>query len=162
MDYSVRLQNLVGSSLQDAGRSCDLLWFEFTKPEMTYFLHFQCFLRLLSEDAIFATSAEMYRPYDEKKEDFEWDRPGDALYDYLMEEWLTPGVTVVRVEAGKSGDLRLYLSNGMRIEAMNDSSQNQEIWRMLERDGKRTRHTVYPYEFSEENFIPDEDIVVID
>lgn len=140
---------LIDSVFVQLGRSCNLIWFSFKKNHIEYVIHFQCFLRLLSDDKVITTSDEIYTPYNDTEQDFNWEKFGTSLYDHLVAERLNGGMKINDVKVGEFGDLNLQFSDGMILQALNNSSQMQEIWRIIKSCDADKIHIVYPFQLSD-------------
>ena len=138
---------LANCTFQEFGRSCNMLWFSFAKNGIEYLIHLQCFLRVLYNNTIIATSDGIYESYN-NRENFEWDEFGTSRYDCLVEKYFRPKGIITSVTINSKGDLCLCFSDHYKLEVLNNSSQKNEIWRIIERRENSTRHFVYPDEFS--------------
>lgn len=153
------LKKLIGLPFRKAGRACDLTWFGFGELikkedkrhggalEVTeYALHVQCAWRLTDFEKILVASTDMYMPNSEIKynHDFDWDVQGANRVDEQLEALfsrLRTELTVNNVTVNKFGDIKIFLSENILLEAFLDSSTEDEAWRFF-RSGVDAEHLV--------------------
>jgi hypothetical protein len=152
------LKKIIGLPLKKAGRACDLTWFGFgelikkndkrhgASEVAEYALHVQCAWRLTDFEKILVASTDMYIPNSKIKynHDFDWDVQGANRVDEQLEALfsrLKTELTVKNVTVNKFGDIKIFLSDNILLEAFLDSSTDDEAWRFFRR-GVDTEHLV--------------------
>lgn len=147
---------LVGKLLWKCTRAADLASFQFgartkvaglrnvTKEVGEYALHVQCAWRIAREDQVIVGSRDLYYPADFLEEDeipaeFDWDRDPN-LRDKRLESLFDNGreFTVLSVEAGAGGSLRIALSGDLFLDILPYDSLLREHWRLFD---PRTDHS---------------------
>ncbi|MEK4487111.1 hypothetical protein MHH81_16310 [Psychrobacillus sp. FSL H8-0484] len=143
---------LVGLKLQYAGRASNLFWLGFgdiiqinrrgrTEETAEYALHIQCSWRISLDNKIVVASRDFYSPsseWDDKNEDFEWDTLGNNRFDERIKTFMKDNgqLTVVNIDSDEVGGLKVFLSDGYKLEAFPDSSEDDEQsehWRFFNR-----------------------------
>ena len=109
-----------------------------TRLVSKYTLHLQCAFRLVNPQKIVLTNLDIYKENSaaEWSEDFNWDILGANLYDEQAQKcselFSENAVYVVKVNAGKYGDVQITLSNNYVLEIFVNRSSDDECWRFLE------------------------------
>lgn len=146
------LGKLVGLKLQDAGRASNLFWLGFgdmfpiirrgkTKVSAEYALHIQCSWRITLNNKIVVASRDFYSPsseWDGDIEDFDWDMQDKNRFDERIKTFIKDKgrLQVKNIESDDIGGLKVFLSDGYKLEAFPDSSEDDdqgEHWRFFNR-----------------------------
>ncbi len=146
------LGKLVGLTLQDAGRASNLFWLGFgdiiqiirrgkTQESAEYALHIQCSWRITLNNKIVLASRDFYSPsseWDGDIEDFDWDIQGNNRFDERIKSIIKDQgrLKVEKIESDEVGGLEVFLSDGYKLEAFPDSSEDDEQsehWRFFNR-----------------------------
>jgi hypothetical protein len=115
-----------------------------------YALHLQCPWRISSREGIVVGSSDMYVPWHADVPEFVFDpgRPGDAVADLHLREWIAAYVTrplvVVGIDVDRCSGFVLRLSEGFAMEVFPNSSEpthEREEWRLLQ-PGQEKPHFV--------------------
>ncbi len=142
---------LVNGPLWGSGRAANLQWFQFGERRLVsdrkgrpkevgeWALHVQCAWRICDSREIIVGSADRFVPKDsadDKREGFDWDRPGVNLCDHrisqLAEECFP--LSVQAVDAARLGTFRITFEEGFALEVFADSSRvggYAESWRLF-------------------------------
>lgn len=144
--HPVQLNALVGLPLTGASRAGEMAMFWFgesravqtsrgIKQRPEYSLHPQCSWRLFGGDSMLMGSSDLYYPADgrEDRSDFDWDTPGASRRDALMKDLLDSEerLTIMQIELGIAGALKLHFEHDYCLELMPDNSLNEEYWRLF-------------------------------
>ncbi|WP_093606246.1 hypothetical protein [Lentzea waywayandensis] len=153
---------LVGERWRYAGRACDLVWLGFgpdvevtdlrggTREVAEYSLHLQCSWQVFAGEKRVAGSGDVYLPPRgwSGDGDFDWDVQGTNRFDVRAAELATfladEEIVVTSVEVSGRGDLTVFLSDDLRIEAPRGDT-DAEDWRFF-RPGTDGDHVVMPPE----------------
>ncbi|WML52242.1 hypothetical protein RCG17_23105 [Neobacillus sp. PS3-12] len=146
------LGKLVGLKLQDAGRASNLFWLGFgdiiqiirkgkTQESAEYALHIQCSWRITLNNKIVVASRDFYSPsseWDGDIEKFDWDIQGNNRFDERIKTFTKDKerLKVKKIESDDVGGLKVFLSDGYKLEAFPDSSEDDEQsehWRFFNR-----------------------------
>ncbi|GAA1848233.1 hypothetical protein [Myceligenerans crystallogenes] len=135
---------LVGTGIERVGRTVDMGDFQFLGPTGSRVaLHIQCPFRMVRGDIIILGSQDMLRQKGDKFDPF---LAADSLYDSrsrrLNEKFAERCPVVVGVDLQPGGFLTVHLEGGAAIEAVPDSSRDEEAWRVFARGSDL--HHVYP------------------
>ncbi|MGO4888030.1 hypothetical protein ACJ2A9_09755 [Anaerobacillus sp. MEB173] len=149
---SSELGKLVGLKFQDAGRSSNLFWLGFgdiiqiirrgkTEVSAEYALHIQCSWRIIMKNKIIVASRDFYSPSSEgdgEIEDFDWDLQGNNRFDEQIKTFIRDKgrLKVEKIESDDVGGLKVFLSDGYKLEIFPDSSEDDERsehWRFFNR-----------------------------
>jgi hypothetical protein len=104
-------------------------------------LHLQCAWRISSRHGIVVGSSDLYVPRDADAPEFLFDpnRPGDAIADLHLNQWIaayaTRPLVVVGIDIDRCSGFVLRLSEGFAIEVFPNSSDpthESEEWRLLQ------------------------------
>ncbi|UNL86947.1 hypothetical protein [Priestia koreensis] len=123
-----KLQILVSEPFSYFGRSSNLFWFGFcdlvriperrvTEREVaTYALHVQTAWKLQNDHKILVVTMDVYRPSSIiKEEDFDWEEPGNSLFDektvFLLEKLVHAKVVVEGIYVSNLEDITILFSN---------------------------------------------------
>lgn len=146
------LGKLAGLKLQDAGRASNLFWLGFgdiiqiirrgkTLETAEYALHIQCAWRITLKNKIAVASRDFYSPsseWDGDMDDFDWDIQGNNRFDERINAFIKDNerLMVQKIESDEFGGLKIYLSDGYKLEVFPDSSEDDEQsehWRFFKR-----------------------------
>jgi hypothetical protein len=137
----------------DAGRAGTMLWLQFgarvrapsaNDPDRVtgeYALHLQSPWRISSRNGIVVGASDLYVPLDAEVPEFMFDpgRPGDALADLHLRQWIAAyssrPLVVVGIDVDRCSGFELRLSEGYAIEVFPNSSEpthESEEWRLLQ------------------------------
>ena len=118
------LEKLTGGYIINIYRICDLCGFTVSLPDNEEIdIHIQTFFRIVKNGNVIVASPDMFRPSDDCDEDsFEWDIPGNSLYDASIATNLEiiKRSKIVDVKAFKK-DFFIYLENGISLEFYSDT-----------------------------------------
>jgi hypothetical protein len=142
---------LVGKALWKCTRAADLASFQFgarakvsgfrnaTKEVGEYALHVQCAWRIARRDRVIVGSRDLYYPADfsddeEIPEGFDWDRDPNLRDKQVQSLFANDTVefTVLSVEAGAAGSLRIVLSDDVFLDILPYDSLLHEHWRLFD------------------------------
>lgn len=139
--YIERVRNLIGYSLVNIHRVCDLICFDFENSEMgapTYALHAETLVRIIIDGKIAACSHDMFIPspycIDEV---YKYDE-SDSLFDFQIRKNLDAliGKPITNITILSYGDISISLENNINISVSVTSSDSEpEMWRLLSSDG---------------------------
>lgn len=137
---------LIGEPLSGIGRAANMLWMGFGKDVKTtnlkgqertvseYALHIQCAWRIIYRKRIFTGNGDFYQLTVEN-DTGDWDTKGGNLFDLkaveinsLLEK---KSFTVEKIIVRDIGDLKIYFSNGLRLEVFPNDSLHEEYWRFF-------------------------------
>lgn len=117
-----------------------------------YALHIDGIYRLICGEQVFLGKGDVFEPASgqQNKEDFdwesfEWDIIGNNRYDEIGEKLLetsSPPLIVEKVSVNRLGDLSIHLTNGFKLEALIDTSGEEECWRFFEVGNEDSPHLV--------------------
>lgn len=153
------LDQLLNKQISSIGRASNMCWIGIGEAikiinrrgecveRCDFSLHIQSSWRIVNREKkeILLASSDFYSPSDINKfyQKFEWDIPGNNLFDKKSSTWLqneTP-IYIREYQLNRWGDLLLILSNEDRIEIYVDASDNTECWRLFERNQEK-KHLV--------------------
>jgi hypothetical protein len=145
--------NLVGLPAWDAGRTANLVWFQFGAQRVVtmhfrneqkvvgeWALHVQCAWRITGRFGIEVASHDMYYPASGETAidsgEFEWDRPGRNACDEKLAKLFgsreTGPFVVTSAQVGAAGALRIRLDDEYTIDVFPNSSLAIEQWRLFQ------------------------------
>ena len=140
------LNMLKGEPLSGIGRGANMLWMGFGKDVKTtnlkgeerlvseYALHIQCAWRLLYRKRIFTGNGDFYE-LTETNDTGDWDTKGGNLFDLKAVELNSvlsqKCFTIQKIMMRNTGDLKICLSNGLRLEVFPNDSLYEEYWRFF-------------------------------
>ncbi|TDL82901.1 hypothetical protein [Peribacillus frigoritolerans] len=144
------LGKIKGLKLQYAGRSSNLFWLVFgeivqiirigkTEETAEYALHIQCSWRIILENKIVVAFRDFYSPkseWDILNGNFDWDIQGNNRFDERIKSLLNHELFIERIIADDIGGFAPILSNGYKLSAFPDSSEDDgvsEHWRFFNR-----------------------------
>jgi hypothetical protein len=142
---------LVGKPLWKCTRAADLASFQFgarskvsgsrnvTTEVGEYALHVECAWRIAREDRVIVGSRDLYYPADYSGDEeippgFDWDRDANLL-DQQVQSLFADGTvefTVLTIEAGVAGSLRIALSGDLFLDILPYDSILHEHWRLFD------------------------------
>ena len=127
---------MVGGKIIYLHRSCDLICIGIDLPDHTLVrFHIQTLMRIIQKSKVILSSEDMYVcGFEEKGNDFQWDKPGDSLYDLTLEQ-ISPLLLkspIVRVCPKKTMDLFVYLENGLCLQVLNYTVRDVERYRIFD------------------------------
>jgi len=142
---------LVGKPLWKCTRAADLASFQFgarnkvpgfrntTKEVGEFALHVQCAWRIVRKDRVIVGSRDLYFPADysddeEIPPEFDWDRDPNLRDKQLQSLFDNDSLefTVLGVETGAAGSLRIALSGGLFLDILPYDSLLHEHWRLFD------------------------------
>lgn len=137
MDYLV-LEKLITAQIRKINRICDMVSIELITPQQKkFFLHIQSFFRILKNDKVVICASDMYRRSTKlQNESFDWDKPGQTLYDDAIDENIEElcGVQILDIHQSDSGDLRILFSSNFSLEIFVDTIVSEEKFRIFNDD----------------------------
>jgi len=117
-----------------------------------YALHIDCPFRitcgdniLITKNDIFIANSELRKKTDFNEDNFDFDNVGDSSFDEKINKYFADSSIeffVHKIEVNKFGDLKIFLTDNFCIEAIIDSSENEECWRFFEAGNANKPHTV--------------------
>lgn len=138
--YMERIRNLIGYSLVNIHRVCDLVCFDFENSEVgapTYALHAETLVRIIIEGKIIACSYDMFTPSPHCIDElFKFDET-DSLFDFQIQQNLDAllGQSITNVTVLAYGDLSIDLERNTTISvSVTSSDSDPEMWRLLSLD----------------------------
>jgi hypothetical protein len=136
------LNILIGSNLVSVGRASSLAWFLFGKDDEEFALHLQTGFRMIIDDGIFFTGADIFQPsgalensYDFDYQEFQWDEQGNNRYDEkvsLFRDRYALRLQVTDASLNQFGDLFIALTESVKLEVYITQSK-EECWRFFKR-----------------------------
>jgi hypothetical protein len=136
------LNILTGSNLVSVGRASSLAWFLFVKDDDEFALHLQTGFRVIIDDDIYFTGADIFQPSDalENSDDFDyqefyWDEQGNNRYDEKVSSFkdrYALRLQVTDTAVNQFGDLSITLTESVRLEVYITQSK-EECWRFFKR-----------------------------
>lgn len=99
-----------------------------------YALHVQCAWRMIYRKRIFTGNGDFYE-LTEANDTGDWDTKGGNLFDLKAVELnlllLRRNFAVQKIILRDTGDLKIILSSGLRLEVFANDSLYQEYWRFF-------------------------------
>lgn len=145
------LRDLIGKVLLDAGRTVNLVWFQFGNTITTpiknneevdvneYLLHIQCAWRLTYKKSVLVASRDLFYPKGDPyqdTDDFDWTIPNSNRCDERLGNvftLLSPDQLIVRsVKAESFGGFKLRMNKNVSIDIFPDTSLESEYWRLFQ------------------------------
>jgi YD repeat-containing protein len=141
-------ETLNSARLEDYGRSCDLLWFSFVKDSYEIVINCQCFVRVVENNKIVATSKEIYTPKRDEDDEFNWEVFKDSVYDTNLKDFMKDNKDrfIEQFVCLGNNDYVILLNNGLQIQMLDDISNDDELWRII----YNKKHYVCRNEITEE------------
>lgn len=159
MDYIKTIRNsLLHQHWINAGRISNMIILCFgskydNQEDPPYSIHIECGMRIILNKRIAVVSEEIYQPNPDLKgkelDHFDWDQPGTARYDFLMNSFFQKHKysEVVELSISEHGDMLLQFDADFTIEIyINSTDSEDEEWCFIGDDD----HPVIsrsPYEF---------------
>lgn len=138
--YIERVQNLIGYSLVNIHRVCDLVCFDFESSEVgapTYALHAETLVRIIIEGKVIACSHDMFIPSPHCiDEEYKYDE-SDSLFDFQIRQNLDVliGQPITNITVLAYGDISISLERNITISvSVTSSDSDPEMWRLLSSD----------------------------
>lgn len=138
--YIERVRTLIGCSLVNIHRVCDLICFDFESSEVgapAYALHAETLVRIIIEGKVVACSHDMFTPSPHCIDElFKYDE-SDSLFDFQIQQNLDVliGQPITNVTVLSYGDLSIDLERNTTISvSVNSSDSDPEMWRLLSSD----------------------------
>ena len=133
------IQSLIGKSITRINRVCDLVCIQFGIEPDDISIHIQCFFRFLKDKKIVLCSEDMYRCDSRfSYEAFEWDVPGQSIYDDSLSknlEALQNG-KVVKIHQTDCGDFTIFFDGDIQLQVIIDTVEKEEKYRIFSRCGE--------------------------
>ena len=134
MDHNL-FNSLIGGTIVNVDRVCNLITINIcTADKKELHLHIQSFFRIIEKDKIILSSEDIYRCGTKTKmDDFEWDVPGQSVFDESMTEInkIIINSVITKVQKEKSGDLIIYADNDICLQAIIDTTEKEEKYRLF-------------------------------
>ena len=128
---------MVGGHITSMHRAtCNLICIGIDLPDHTFVrFHIQTLLRIVYKSKMILSSEDMYVcGFEGENNDFQWDKPGDSLFDLTLEQ-ISPLLLkspIVRVCPKKTMDLFVYLENGLCLQVLNYTVRDVERYRIFD------------------------------
>lgn len=127
---------LMQSKIIDISRVCNLICIQFlTIEEKIISLHIQSLFRVIKNARILLSSEDIYRCGKKcKPELFEWDTPGDSIFDECLidiKEQFHQG-KLVKTKFTKIGDVYLLFDTGIILQIVVDTTCFEEKYRIFD------------------------------
>ncbi|MBQ8371352.1 MAG: hypothetical protein IJX38_00220 [Clostridia bacterium] len=132
------IDKLIGCKLDGASRILNLASLEFkSKESESIHLHIQCFFRIVSGSTVLVSSDDMYECRSNvDPDDFEWDAPGQSLYDECILEKhkeILFSSAIISAEKNSIGDLVIRFENCLELQAfVNSTTEDCEMYRIFD------------------------------
>lgn len=126
---------LKGAVVSSISRVCNLVCFTLKKPEGALIhVHMQGFVRLYEKHRLLACSEDMYRAWDKNCQNFEWDVPGQAVFDHCINACtnLLYGTPLLSIEQTPEGDVMFLFASNLRVQCLNDTTEREEKVRIID------------------------------
>ena len=127
--------SLVGGTIVNVGRVCNLITVNIcTEDKKEIHLHIQSFFRIITKEKIILSSEDIYRCGTKTKTDeFEWDVPGQSVFDESLTESnkIIFNSVIKKVQKEKNGDLIICTDNGICLQVIIDTTEKEEKYRLF-------------------------------
>ena len=126
---------LLGSKISQISRVCDLVCMQLTTPKGNKLcLHIQSFFRIIKDRDVIISSEDMYRCASSSNyESFEWDVPGNSIYDQALEKIREDLYNAAIVEYNRNdiGDMSITFENNLILQILVDTTESEEKYRIF-------------------------------
>ena len=126
---------LLGSKIFQISRVCDLVSMQLTTQKGNELcLHIQSFFRIIKDRDVIISSEDMYRCASSSNcESFEWDVPGNSIYDQALEKIREDLYNAAIVEYNRNdiGDMSITFENNLILQILVDTTESEEKYRIF-------------------------------
>ena len=115
----ILFDKIIEGKIISVSRICNLISIRIkSKSEEFVSLHIQSFFRITNSTRVLVSSEDIYRPNSEHQEEFNWDVPGESIFDESINKYkkdlLQAKIQQVLVKI--TGDIDIFLDNGFIIQ----------------------------------------------
>ena len=128
------LTQIIGGKINNISRVCDLICIEISNNKNS-FIHIQSFFRILKNNKVIISTEDIYRcKKDINSDNFNWDIPGDSIFDEAVMNYYSILTNSQIIEASKNitGDLYILLENNLFLQIIVDTSESEEKYRVFD------------------------------
>ena len=126
---------LLGSKISQISRVCDLVCMQLTTPKGNELcLHIQSFFRIIKDGDVIICSEDMYRCASSSNyESFEWDVPGNSIYDQALKKIREDlrNVSIIEYNRNDIGDMSIIFENNLILQIFVDTIESEEKYRIF-------------------------------
>ena len=131
----ILFDKIIEGKIISVSRICNLISIRIkSKSEEFVSLHIQSFFRITNSTRVLVSSEDIYRPNSEHQEEFNWDVPGESIFDESINKYkkdlLQAKIQQVLVKI--TGDIDIFLDNGFIIQIIIDTTISSEKYRIFD------------------------------
>ncbi len=129
------LTQIIGGKINNISRVCDLICIEISNNNKNIFIHIQSFFRILKNNKVIISGEDIYRcKKDINPDNFNWDIPGDSIFDEAVKNYysILTNSQIIEAEKNITGDLYILLENNLFLQIIVDTSESEEKYRVFD------------------------------